>query len=304
MRRLTPINAPGLKTDVVHVSQLRAAGVKHWRINARDLDAPMRGTRASPAVDGSTFEARAGAMQLLLSKGQFLSRRSAAQLLKMPIQDHRGPLEVGAVRPRRPPERPQVVGHQVQPGLLATTPEAPLWLPSPEETWALLAPVTSKKNLVVVGDHLISTTRKSTGPGCTIEQLTEAVGRFTRCRGVERLREALALVRPGVASPPETLLRLLIVEAGFPEPVTNCPVQTFERELHADLGYPQWCIAIEYDGAYHFENGAPQAKFDDERRESMRDAGWIVIQLTSLSLRSPGRFLRRLAREIARAQNR
>lgn len=72
--------------------------------------------------------------------------------------------------------------------------------------------------------------------------------------------------------------------------------------LHADLGYPQWRIAIEYDGMYHFENGAKQLKFDAARYERMREAGWTVLQLTSLDLKAPREFLDRLAKAIARAR--
>ncbi|MHA3683583.1 hypothetical protein ACXR2W_04950 [Leucobacter sp. HY1908] len=126
--------------------------------------------------------------------------------------------------------------------------------------------------------------------------------RFARCQGVQKLRTAMAHVRHGVASPPETHLRLLIVRSGFEEPLTNCPVVTPEGTLHSDLGYPKWRIAIEYEGGYHFENGPGQRKFDNERCERMRDAGWTVLTLTSIELKSPGRFLRRLARAIDRAR--
>lgn len=302
MRQLTPINAPGLEAAVVHVSDLRRAGVKHWRTNARDIESPIRGTRARPGTDGTSFEARAEALQLLLGEGRFLSRSSAAKLLQIPAPGSIQTIDVGAVRPHKPPHRPGVVGHQIQSGVLVRLPTAPTWLPAPEDAWALLGAVCSVEQLIVAGDHLISTTRKSRGPGCSFSALADAISRFKRCQGVGKLREALALVRHGVASPPETLVRLRIREAGFEEPLTNCPVETPGRTLHADLGYPQWRIAIEYDGIYHFENGAEQLKFDTRRYERMRAAGWVVLQLTSLDLKEPGEFLLRLATEIERAK--
>lgn len=308
MRRLSPINAPGLTAAVVRVSDLSAAGVKRWRRYASDLDVPIRGTRAGPAVDGTTWEARAAGLQLLLSAGQFVSRRSAAQLLEIPVPwvpmgpDDSARLEVGAVRPRRPPEARPVVGHQVQPGVLSEVPTAPDWLPHPADVWGLMAAVVGVDDLIIAGDHLISKVRKRRSPGCTLERLADTVERFKGCPGIGRLREALPQIRSGVASPPETQVRLFVVRAGLPEPMTNCPVETPGRILHADLGYPHWRIAIEYDGAYHFENGADQAKFDHDRRERMRDAGWYVLTLTSHDLRDPQPFLARLARNIDRAR--
>ncbi|MHA3683504.1 endonuclease domain-containing protein [Leucobacter sp. HY1908] len=308
MRRLAPIQAPGLTAPVVRVSDLSAAGVKRWRRYGSDMVVPIRGTRARPGTDGTTWEARVTGLQLLLTEGQFLSRRTAARLLKIPLPwEPVNPsalirFEVGAVRPRRPPEMREVMGHQVQPGVLSGLPSAPDWLPHPADAWALLAAVVGLDDLIIAGDHLISTVRKDPSPSCTFEELTGAVARFKGCPGAARMREALPQIRPGVASPPETELRLLVMRAGLPEPVTNCPVLTPERTLHADLGYPQWRIAIEYDGAYHFENGAAQAKFDTARRERMRAAGWRVLTFTSIDMRDPVETLRRISEAITEAR--
>lgn len=98
------------------------------------------------------------------------------------------------------------------------------------------------------------------------------------------LREALPLLRTGVESPAESRTRLLIVGAGLPEPQTSCPVVVRGRTLWADLGYPEWKIAIEYDGEYHFTGGVNRARWDNERIEAMIDAGWRVLRVTALDL--------------------
>ena len=324
MQPLKPIQLQGSRFTVATTQQLLAAGIIPWRLRASDLEAPMRGVRTAPDIDGFSADAKAAALKLVLTPGQFISRRSAAELLGIPTpkppntvipassriqpappstnpqrprpkQRAHPPVfmswEVGAVRPRRPPERIGLQGHQIQPGVLSRLPAGPDWLPTPADTWALMAAVVTVEELIVAADHLVSTTRKSKSPGCTLEELQDALNRFARCQGVHRMREALTRTRLGVASPPETLTRLAIVHAGLPEPITNCPVPTRERTLHADLGYPHWRIAIEYDGAYHFENGARQAKFDTARRELMRHAGWRVFTLTSLDLKDPTDFL-------------
>lgn len=309
MRQLSPIQLPDPTVKVVRLQDLRAAGAKRWRCYGSDLDIPMRGTRSLAHADGTSWEVRMAALQLLLSSGQFVSRCSAAQLLSIPVPAAWQPgrtsrsikLEVGAFRPRRPPQRKGVTGHQVRRGLLNTMPSAPDWLPDPADVWALMGAVVRVDDLIIAADHLISTVRRQRTPGCTFEQLADAVERFKGCQGIGRLKEALLYTRAGVASPPETKMRLSVVRANLPEPITNCPVLTPERELRADLGYPQWRIAIEYDGAYHFAGGAAQAKFDNDRCERMRDAGWVVLRVTSLDLQNPRPFLVRLRRAIERA---
>lgn len=51
----------------------------------------------------------------------------------------------------------------------------------------------------------------------------------------------------------ETWLRLLIVVAGLPEPVTNLNVHDASGRWIArpDLLYPAYRVAIEYDGYHH-----------------------------------------------------
>ena len=45
--------------------------------------------------------------------------------------------------------------------------------------------------------------------------------RYRGARGLRRLKEALPLVDGGAASPKETWLRLLLIDAGFPRPTTQ-----------------------------------------------------------------------------------
>jgi very-short-patch-repair endonuclease len=50
-----------------------------------------------------------------------------------------------------------------------------------------------------------------------------------------------------------------------------------------DLAFPEARIAIEYEGAYHFEDG--QIIRDDVRYARLRAAGWTVIRLSAAHLR-------------------
>ena len=51
----------------------------------------------------------------------------------------------------------------------------------------------------------------------------------------------------------ETLLRLLIVLSGLPEPDTNVSIRDSRGEplVRLDLAYPSARVAVEYDGDHH-----------------------------------------------------
>lgn len=302
MRPLSPINAPGVTGSVARVSTLRAAGVPKWRLYAEDVPRVLHGVAVVPGLDPESLAVRVSALHVLMRPGRFISRRTAAELYEIPLIRSGGPLSVGAIRPQRPPKHREIAGHQLRPGALSELPGAPSWLPRPADVWGLLAACSSPDELVVAGDFLVSGASRYEAPLCRLQELESTVQRFEGCTGVAALRTALPLLRTGVESPSETLLRLRITAAGLPEPRTCCPVPVLGRVLHADLGYPELRIAIDYDGEYHFDSGVEQRRRDNARREAMRDAGWTVLVVTAIDLRDPREFLARLANAIARAR--
>lgn len=219
----------------------------------------------------------------------------------MPVDGGTEQLDVGAVRPEFAPRRTGLATHQVRPGALERFPAGPAWLPSAYDVWALLGSQSSVDDLVLAGDYALSGPSRKAPALCSFDDLASACARFSGCKGAARLREALPLLRAGVESPAESRTRLLITRAGLPEPQTCCPVPTPARLYHADLGYPKWKIAIEYQGEYHYTGGVEQARFDNERFEAMRAAGWRVLFVTARDLRNPRGFLARLAQAIREA---
>ncbi|WP_133246045.1 hypothetical protein [Ancrocorticia populi] len=197
-------------------------------------------------------------------------------------------LQIDALRRRG------ILSHQIKPKVLKKIPQAPDWLPAPEDVWSLLGATASVPELVQAGDFLVSGPSRQDPPLCSIADLQEAINRFTRCRGTSKLRDALPLVRTGVESPAESKARLTILDGGFEEPITCCPVDVFGITLHSDLGYPELKIAIEYDGNYHFSSGPDQIRSDEQRRAAMRAAGWEVLTMTVEDLRDPTLFYAKL----------
>lgn len=238
-----------------------------------------------------TITVRARAALLVAPKGALLGRHTAATLwggvvpatpdiqLDIPPGSR---LRVAGVdaRVRRAPDA--ALHH----GLPVTT---------PTQTFVDLAEL-DLVDLVVLGDSLVR------AGVVTPPQLVNAATAF-RGRRARHVRRAAALVRQGVDSPMETRLRLLLVLAGLPEPVVNHPLRddTGRVRYRLDLAYPQWRIAIEYDGRQHAENTA-QWRWDVQRREDLDADGWRLVVVLSGDLdRSPGRTIERV-QSAARAQ--
>jgi hypothetical protein len=82
---------------------------------------------------------------------------------------------------------------------------------------------------------------------------------------VRRLKEVLPLVDGGAASPKETWLRLLLIDAGLPKPTTQIPV--YEGGVligFLDMGWEDFKVAAEYDGDQHRTDRKQYVK--DQRR--------------------------------------
>jgi hypothetical protein len=103
--------------------------------------------------------------------------------------------------------------------------------------------------------------------------------RYPGARGLRRLRSTLPLVDPGAASPKETWLRLLLIDAGLPVPATQIPVQENWRLVGVlDMGWERYRVAAEYDGDHHRANRRQYAH-DQRRLRKIEELGWIVVRV-------------------------
>jgi hypothetical protein len=101
--------------------------------------------------------------------------------------------------------------------------------------------------------------------------------------GITRVRRVLELVDPRAESPPESRVRVALVLAGL-SPVPQFDVFDGDEWLgRVDLAFPEAKIAVEYEGAYHFED--EQIVQDDARYARLRAAGWTVIRVSAIDLR-------------------
>jgi hypothetical protein len=104
--------------------------------------------------------------------------------------------------------------------------------------------------------------------------------RHSGARGLKALRAALPLVDGGAASPQETWLRLLYIDAGLPRPTTQIPIVEGRGRLvrMADMGWEEFMVVSEYDGEHHQTSRRQYVK-DIKSLRKARALGWIVDQV-------------------------
>jgi hypothetical protein len=104
--------------------------------------------------------------------------------------------------------------------------------------------------------------------------------RYRGARGLKDLRARLPLVDGDAASPRETRLRLLYIDAGLPRPTTQIPIVEGRGKLvrMADMGWEEFMVVSEYDGDQHRTNRRQYAK-DIRSLRRARELGWIVDQV-------------------------
>jgi len=270
-------------------AQAIAGGASARRLRNTDVATPFRGARATFTTADAPSLARA--YLPLLHPGQYFSHLTAAQLLglRMPHNFTTNVLHVTSEFPIRAPRRLQVCGHQTRRPDVVLVDGIPV--SSPVRAWIECAAYLEVDDLVVMGDTLV---RRKT-PFATMEELRSAVAAHDGGRGTARLMGALALMRPLTDSARETLLRLVLERAGFPEPEVNGTIENeFGQTIaHGDLVYRGYRTIVEYDGEHH-RLDERQFTIDVDRLHALAEAGWRVIQVSRSLLQRRATLLGRV----------
>lgn len=289
---------PLLSARPFHLHEAFAHNVSASRLRASDLERPFPGVRVPKALP-ATLENWCHACSLALPDAAAFSHLTAAQLWRIPLPGQYQqtlPLHVMTPNPRRPLRLPQVSGHRAR-GALATHSIGGLPVCSPVDTWLGLARWLTCDELVAAADYLIcdplAEVAASIVPGhrrplATADQLAQAVAAGSRMIGIRQLRAALPLIRSGVESPRETLLRLIMLRAGLPEPEVNAAV--FDRTGRLlgvlDLFLRAFRVGIEYEGAHH--RGPEQFAADLRRYERFTASDILVVRIDATAMRHGG----------------
>lgn len=157
----------------------------------------------------------------------------------------------------------------------------------------------SHPDLVACLDALVANRHGAAYPMPLRELL--AYSRTRKGRGATALRAAAEDARERVWSPMESHMRLMLVGHGHPEPELNREIRDPATGIvyYIDLAYPQWRIAIEYDGAQHRTDKA-QWEADLQKNEVLHAQGWSVLRVSSADLHAPKDFFLRLEAAIRR----
>jgi len=115
-----------------------------------------------------------------------------------------------------------------------------------------------------------------------VADIEHLIQRYPGRRGNKGVRAATQLVDPGAQSPKETWLRLLLIRAGFPRPVTQIPVrdETGGIVAYLDMGWDDIMVAVEYDGDQHRTNRGQYVK-DIRRWERVERLGWLIVRVVA-----------------------
>lgn len=292
----TPLPS-GLRGRAIRTADASDWGVTERRIRARDIEHPFHGIVGAGLRLRTVLEwCRAYEPRLL--EDQVFSHSTALALWGAPIPRGRVDSLHLAVRfPRTPPRTVGALGHSLK----RWEPAVRFGLPvsAPAAAWCESAALLERIELVAAGDALVTGARVPDGraiPLLTVADLSRALAARSGSPGAGHARWALGGIRTGVDSFTETQLRLLLMRYRLPEPATDGAVAVAGGlTLHADLGYLDARIAIEYEGDGHRTDRQRWMR-DIQRRELMEDAGWRVVRVVQADLEDPTALIARLRR--------
>lgn len=242
---------------------------------------------------GLTAKDRAVAAWLWSGKNAIVAGNSAAALLGAEWVDPHAPAELISGRKRPPPlivtrNESLLAGEFTVVNGVAVT--------SPPRTAFDLGRRPGLVPAVIAVDSLARAT------GLTVDQVEPLVEAHRGARGVKQLRQVLVLVDAGAESPQETRTRLAIVSAGLPRPRTQIAVHNEWGAVLAriDMGWEQWRVGVEYDGAQHWTDPRIRAR-DIDRTAELERRGWRIIRVSADLLRNRPDILIARIREALRA---
>lgn len=121
----------------------------------------------------------------------------------------------------------------------------------------------------------------------TITDVEHLADRHRGGRGLVQLRRAMTMVDGGAESPYESKTRLVLIAGGLPRPQTQIEVRGEWGGVLAriDMGWPEWKVGVEFDGAHHWTDPA-QRTWDIDRLAELEARGWRIIRVSADLLRN------------------
>jgi hypothetical protein len=231
------------------------------------------------APKGSQLTAldRAKAAWLWSGRNAILAGNSAAALLGAKWIDAGLPAELISSRTRPPPliitrNDTLAAGEQtVVDGIPVTTPARTAFDLGRRDVGRKDSLLSAVKRLDALGQ----------ATGVTASDVMALVRLHRGARGMKQLREALALMDAGAESPQETATRLALIDGRLPVPETQIIVCDEWGVIVAriDMGWREWCVGVEFDGAQHWTDPLQRSK-DIDRAAELARLGWVIIRVS------------------------
>ncbi|GAB3137858.1 hypothetical protein [Marisediminicola antarctica] len=270
----------------------RDAMLARGRLRGRDLTAPFAGTRDLAEAEASLLRL-CRAFALRMPPRSFFCGPTAAGLMQIPLPVGQPwlPLHIGVRAGERRIEAAGIHAHHLTLRDGDLTLSAGLALTSPERTWCDLAGSLTLPQLVSAGDFLLWRRKPTT----SLVRLETAVAQFPGRRGPRMLRLALPLISDRSDSPPESEIRIAILQAGLPAPDVNEPVRNALGQFVArpDLSWRRFRVALEYEGDHHRRDRIQWAE-DIRRINALQLINWIAIRAHSPDYRDPAELIHKL----------
>ena len=282
-----------------------AAGIRPGRCSTPDLHRPFHGVRSLETPE--TFDDFVRCYLPRLKPGQRFGGVTAARDWGLPVPFEwktSEPLDIVVPLSGAAPKTAGVRGRRLRDGRAET--RILRGRPVIDAVAALFtcADILTASQAIVMIDALLTTASNypDLGPGRPLASRAEVSRRLAewgRFPGSGTIRAALPRAREQVESPKETETRLLLVDNGLPEPVIQHEVWAGGELLgRTDLAYPEWKIAIEYEGDGH-RTDKDQWRKDIQRQRHLEGEGWLVIRLTQADLKEPKLLLASIHEAIA-----
>ena len=284
---------PILRLEPFAVAQALDLGVSPGNLRSPALQHPFHGAR-SIGLDLSNDYDVARAYAARLRDGDVFSHATAARLWNLPLPLYVGSeVHVSATSPGRAPEVRGIVGHKLMLDAGDVRIVHGMPVTSPSRTWATMAGLLRVEDLIALGDAVITPPFRSTASLAGIHDLKREVGSGRGGRGQRSRESAIGQIRRGPLSRPESLVRILCLAVGIPEPELNVG-PTGEMP---DLRWLRYRVCLEYLGDGHRD--VAQFRFDVGRNERFLDEEWLVMKVTADDLFDrPLELVTRLARRL------
>jgi hypothetical protein len=231
---------------------------------------------------------RARGAWLWTGRTGIVAGRSAAGLWCVKSLDDAAPVELIATH-RRAPRGVVVREQRIRDDEVRHMGELPIT--SPARTALDLGRQLPRDDAVICLDRLAAAT------GLTYRHVAELFDRYRGTRGIEQAREAVHLMDGGAFSPRETLLRLMLIDAGLPRPQTSITVGDDYASTHLALGWPGPKVGVDFVDLLT----DPLAVRQQIRHSNiLKQNGWIAIEVDNRYWESATLYQVRAALQLRR----